>query len=297
MKNKFRYLGISLILMALLIAGMSFSSSCHSAMTMSELMKVIEPYPVQIIVPSDNLDKTNPISDKLIGNAFFINSDGFLITANHILKAGQVYLEQINAPTKELSVVVPPHNNSQKSSPVSFEIVLSDERTDIAVLKLITKLGSNSVSHTLVHLIPNESGGGFGLSNIIKNPLKISDNSVRFNSAVTGGEAMGTSGYPSLDSKLISYQGKITGPINLTNVKFSNTPDSFTWPKIQGYSTDFPPDKTDSGQMVYFIKDGVCAGITVNIIPADGKPVIGIVPSYSISRLIEENTIDWIKVD
>jgi hypothetical protein len=297
MKTKFRYWGTSLILMALLIAGMSLNSSCHSAMTTAELMKAIEPYPVQIIISSNNLDKSNPASDKLIGNAFFINSDGFLITADHILKAGQVYLEQINAPTKELSVVVPPHNNSQKSSPVSFDIAFRDERTDIAVLKLITKLGSNSVNHTLVHLIPNESGGGFGLSGIIKNPLKISDNSARLNSALKGGEVMGTSGYSSLDSNLVSYQGKITGPINLTNVKFSNTPDSFTWPKIQGYSTDFPPDKTESGQMVYFIKDGVCAGITVNIIQADGKPVIGIVPSYSISRLIEENTIDWIKVD
>jgi hypothetical protein len=297
MNTKFGYLGTSLILILLLITGMSFSSSCDTAMTTFELMKVVEPYPVQIIISSSNLDKSNPASDKLIGNAFFINSDGFLITADHILKAGQVYLEQINAQIKELSVVVPPHNNSQKSSPVSFDIAFRDELTDIAVLKLKTRLGSNSVKHTLVHLIPNEGGGGFGLSNIIKNPLKISDDSVRFNSAVKGGEAIGTSGYPSLDSNLVSYQGKITGHINLTNVNFSNTPDNFTWPKINVDSADFPTDKTDSGQMVYFLKDGVCAGITVNIIQADGKPVIGIVRSESISRLIEENTIDWIKVD
>jgi hypothetical protein len=280
-----------------LILMLSWSISCIPALTSSQLLDRVSPYPVQVAIIATNLDDGRPFIETPVGNAFFINADGYIITANHIIEASQQYLQQIHAQNKDLYVVIPPYKGLAESSPVPpyppgnlFDIVARDEPHDLILLKMRIKNVIEPFKGTVVGLVQYGNGTGGNLA-AIKKPLSL-------NPSVSKNSKIGASGYPSQDFTLVSAVGRITSSetVNLANVKFSNTPEGFTIPELRDvYYTDLPANQGDSGELVYALRNGVSAGVGIKIVQSDGSSMMAIVPAKFAIKLFDQNGVKWTK--
>lgn len=127
-------------------------------MNLPEAIDKIRPTVVQIafiarnISPNDQEKFGGENVSVPIGTGFFVNREGIVVTANHVIVEGQKQIDEIDAEEKMLQIGIAQPNEIQKAFPdmfeskiidwraqftfVDFDVVATDEANDLCLLKL-----------------------------------------------------------------------------------------------------------------------------------------------------------------
>lgn len=114
-------------------------------MDLSQAIEHIQPSIVQILFFATDFSEEiwreigRPFITHVLGTGFFVNSDGYVVTAGHVIKAGYRVAEQIQAGQKQFHVglALPNTENMRGNfSEVGFDVIDEDTLHDLALLKL-----------------------------------------------------------------------------------------------------------------------------------------------------------------
>src|SRR5712692_6541777 len=109
----------------------------QSHMTVADALDIVRPSIVQLLFRAD-------MNHVALGTGFFVNADGCIVTARHVLLEGQRLLEQVQATRKQILVGIPLQNFEDEQGgtvrgnfiTVGYDPVGEDPRHDLVVLKL-----------------------------------------------------------------------------------------------------------------------------------------------------------------
>lgn len=221
---------------------------------LSKAVEIIRPSIVQIVFfafdlsPSLRQKIKKPFISIPIGTGFFLNAEGYVVTANHVIDSGEVLKgseSPIKASTKGLlvGVALPLQENMRaKFQLLEFDIIKRDEQHDLALLKL----RGNPFTR-------NE--GSFEIA-----APKIRQDRPR------DGEPIGLSGYPLNNSVLVTKGGWMATSwnIDVDYERIEGAPQDFIIPVIsESYLADIDINPGNSGGPIYSAFDGSIIGVAV----------------------------------
>ena len=201
-----------------------------------------------------------------IGSGFIVNSEGYVITANHVINGGQQMLSQIGkAEFKGMEVGVPfqeSENSSGNFQGFSYQIIGQDIQNDLAILKLqpnpfeMKKTGITGV------------------------PLNIAP-VVLDTKAPKDGTAIAISGYPFGQPILFTNSGAIAAaqakmPVDGKDYDYLHVADLVAHPGNSGG----PAYEIESGRVI-----GVCF--------ARGSGFALLIPAHHVVELLRKYSVRW----
>jgi S1-C subfamily serine protease len=183
-----------------------------------------------------------PFLKKVIGTGFFVNDDGCVITARHVLQGGMQLVSRVDAGRKNMVVGLGLPNSENfigNTVLVDFDLVDENENHDLALIKLRRNPFRGEV----------RSGVRIGA-----NDVPVLTGVVRLNpDRPLEGQSVGVSGYPFDKSVLVTNSGCLAS--------IWTTPN---------YLADVEVNPGNSGGPVYLIDDTSVIGVCV---ATEGSPV------------------------
>lgn len=216
-----------------------------------------------------------------LGVGFFVNSDGYVITAQHVVKARQ---------TQILVGLAQPNTENMRGNftLIDCEVVDEDSRHDLALLKLKKNPFKSEVRSGIVIAGQKDVPLLFGTA--ILDPTRPKD-----------GVAVGISGYPLLETVLVTNAGWIAS---------SWAFDVVEEPRLDFadiYLADIETNPGNSGGPVYLIENaaviGVCVAVkTAPVRDQEGKGVnklyyssglTKVIPARYVVELLKKHNLNW----
>lgn len=235
-----------------------------------------------------------------IGTGFFVNSDGFVITARHVVCDVAQLMERFRAAgSKQLFVGLAVPNTEKMRGNfnlVDFDLVDEDTLHDLALLKLRKNPFKGEVGPMFGNL-PQFFGTA------ILNPNRPKD-----------GAAVGISGYPLGQAVLVTSAGWMatSWAFEIREVPVPKASELFYIPHIvDSYLADVEINPGNSGAPVYLIENGTVIGICVgsklapvrdqhgNPVSVKGKQLhyssglTVVVPSHYVIDLLQKHNLNW----
>ena len=276
-------------------------------MNISEAIDRVRPTIVQISFTAifskdEKLRRKRPLIHRNLGTGFFINSDGYVISAYHVINAGQKIMRDFQAERKELTIGIPLPNTEtmrENMTEVPFNIVDNDERHDLSLIRLSKNPFKGEVST------------GFKVKG---SEISLQVDVPRLNQKrPKDGAGIGISGYPFGRSLLVTNAGYVASSwaTDIQDIIKPEAPE-FRYPDISDiYLGDVEVNPGNSGGPVYLTEDasvvGLCSasrqapiwdqyGKNANINGTklfyhSGLTIIR--PSKYIIELLERNNLSW----
>jgi S1-C subfamily serine protease len=237
-------------------------------MDLTESVDHVRPCIVQVNFLATHLSQNlqsqlnRPFVSSPLGTGFLVNSEGYVITANHVIDSGQQLIQKIDAGQKQVYVglALPNTENMRGNfSLVNFELVDKDERHDLALLKLRKNPFRGEVSSGIV-VNGKEVPLLFGIA--ILNTDRPKD-----------GAYVAISGYPLGQTVLVTNAGWMatSWALDIKEIAASGAPEWFRMPDIADtYLADVEANPGNSGGPVYLGDNGSVIGVCVGSL---GAPV------------------------
>jgi S1-C subfamily serine protease len=291
--NKRKKLTASLILLMICVLILSSQISCKSP---SEITQNMQQRTVEIVFVSQQKQGDTAVSFTPIGTGILVNNDGYLITANHLLDAGDQYVQKTQAEVKSLGIIIlaPGGAYGGSGSPLSaindFDVIARDSKHDLALLKIkMLSVTSPLNGKTLLTVNFNRNVGG-----------SLNVGVAHFSTGITRNNAIAVTGYISnavtedISDQLMpeTRKGNVTSKemTSISSSQLSVATGSITYSISDYYQTDITSNPVLSGSPVYFPKNGDIVGICVSI--QDGQAATIIIPCKYIVDLITTNGVD-----
>lgn len=240
----------------------------HVAADLTTTIELIRPSVFQVRIT----DSANPLASQVLGTAFLVSNDGWLVTAKHVVDTGASLM---TLPTHALSAAFAIENIDTPALKMranfigtSVTVASTDAENDLALLHLDKPPAPASVVMT---------GDG---STVVSEPAAVTLAIDR----PMDGEPVAVSGYPLNEAALVTNVGVVASSWAWDD---SNHNDRFLG--------DFTANPGNSGAPVYRVADGGVIGVCVG-----GKltPVVGgvgqhaaaltiVVPSVFVAALLD----------
>jgi S1-C subfamily serine protease len=184
-----------------------------------------------------------------MGTGFFVNREGYVVTAGHVIAGGNALLSKIPGDKKNLSAGVPYEADENghivlypgSFAPLQFNVVELDQRADVALLKLKS----------------NPFDANFSFGQLDGKPIRVQPTSVEFSlKDPEEGAAVAVSGYPFGNPTLITNSGTVA------SIAYSilGRPSMADFPG-NTYLLDLEADHGNSGGPVYLAASGSVIGV------------------------------------
>jgi len=269
-------------------------------MNLSQAIESLRPCVVQVAF-SARARATN-----ILGTGFFVNSDGFVITAHHVIHFGQRLVEQIDADRKRLTIGLAQPNTERMRgnfTEVDFDVIDEDERHDLSLLKLKRNPFKGEV-RSGIKIGDREIPLLFGTPTL--NPLRPLD-----------GVSVGISGYPFESPFLVTNAGWI-GTSWAVNIQMIARPGAPPWFRdldiADIYLADVEINPGNSGGPVFVIENASVIGLCVasrrspvwdqhgndaiiddtKLFYSSGLTIV--VPTRYLLDLFKRNSVEWLEV-
>jgi len=246
-------------------------------MNVSQAIDIIRPSVVQIAFLATDLSNEagnrlgRPFLSLSFGTGFFVSSDGYVLTARHVLEAATQTAAQVEAGQKRTLVALAQPNTQNMRGNftlVDFDVVDEDARHDLALLKLRQNPFRGEV-HSGIRVGNEEVPLLFGTATL--NPARPSD-----------GAAIAISGYPLGEPVLVTNVGHMatSWATTIEKVPVPGAPTPFTWPDVADiYLADIEVNPGNSGGPVYLVESGAVVGVCVASKPSpirdqNGDPAV-----------------------
>ena len=215
----------------------------------------------------------HPFVHTCLGTAFLVNSDGYAVTARHVVESGRRlagrFAGQILAgPSGMVAGLALPNTESMRGNfkDVGFDLVDEDAAHDLALLKLSPNPFSGEVRSGFV---TNGQEVPFLLGTATLNPSRPRD-----------GDAVGVSGYPLRQTVLVTNAGWMatSWSFEIAEAAVPGAPQLFRTPDIADtFLADLEANPGNSGGPVYLIESASVIGVCVGSMPSpvwdqDGNP-------------------------
>jgi S1-C subfamily serine protease len=269
--------------------------STQNALPLSALIDLVRPMVVQVVVrvrgetPSQFDACFNGHSSCIAGTGFFINSDGFIVTAFHVLEGYDSHpgIKEVIAAVSQIGsqaliqigVAIPNVENqyiTAASGTTYFDakVVATDPAHDLALIQATV----NPFTH-----MPQSYGGlgARGMPQAMAKAVTISTTRPK------DGEAIFGCGYPLGSYGLVSTAGNIASAWNNT-VLVRAAAAGFSNP-VGVYEVDLKTNFGDSGGPVFRTSDQAVIGVDVQTF---GSLAIA-VPAKFVSAFLDANKISW----
>lgn len=258
-------------------------------MNLTEAISKIRPSIVQICFTASELSEElwrqvgTPFIYKVLGTAFFVNDEAFVITARHVIQGGLRLVTNTDAQRKNINISMGLPNSDNfvgNRVLVDFDVIDDDENKDLTLIKLRMNPFRGEV----------RSGVRMAGAEI---PIPVSVPNLR-RDRPREGEWIGISGYPFEQRSLVTNSGYIAS----------------VW-TIPNYLADVEVNPGNSGGPVYLVKDSSIIGVCV---ASHGSPIwdehgqkiknrfysaglTQFVPSASVLELLDRNEIAYSDTD
>lgn len=225
-------------------------------MNLAEAVNHVRPCIVQINFVATGLADGRPIARAPLGTGFLINSEGYAITANHVVEGGHQLIRRIEARRKQLSVgLATPNTENMRANfrYVVCDVADKDERHDLALLKLKENPFEGKVRSGFIDR-GKEVPLIFGTATL--NPDRPND-----------GASIGVSGYPMKQNVLVSNSGCMatSWAYDVEEVSVPGAPEWFRRPGVADfYLADVEANRGNSGGPVYLSSNGSVIGVCVS---------------------------------
>ena len=263
-------------------------------MSLSEAIEKVKPSIVQNsffatgLSPEFQAKIQKPVFSHVLGTGFFINSDGYVVTARHVIEGGNKMAEKIPAANKRILVgLALPNTESMRANFVllDYERIDEDALHDIILLKLMKNPFKGEVRSPIVI-------NGKELPLLYGTPI-LNLNRPR------DGLPIAVSGYPLNETVLVTNSG---GLATCWGTNTRGVADS--------YLADIEVNAGDSGAPVYEIENSTIIGLCVASKSAqvrdqnDDEVVVNgkiyfyssgltiVVPAHYIAELLKKNQIE-----
>ncbi len=239
-------------------------------MDLAAAIKRVQPSIVQVNLQAHGFPRggtsQQPVNlNRPLGTGFVISTEGYVVTAGHVMKEGFRALESVEADIKALSVGFAYSNTPTMRGNftlVDFDLVETDSIHDIALLRLRRK----EIPPMFGNLPPPK------LEPVCLNADRPED-----------GVAIGISGYPLNQSVLVTNGGFMatSWAFDLQGLRAPETPGFYRSLDIaDSYLADINVNPGNSGGPVYLAGDGSVIGICVAYIPTNVRDAQGSPMSY-----------------
>lgn len=284
-------------------------------MTVAEAIEHIRPSIVQITyLASDLSDELRrqiggkPFISGPLGTGFLVNSDGYVITALHVITKGRMELERLQAGRKAMFVgLATPNTETMRGNfaLVHFELIDQDPPHDLALLKLRQNPFEGEVKSG-IRVAGDEIPLLFGVASLkLQRPQD--------------GAAVAISGYPLGQPVLVTNAGWMatSWSFEIHEIQPPGAPDWFRIPDVaDSYLADVEINPGNSGGPVYLVEKGTVIGLCSGSKPtpvtevlgqgqhqsattADGHPLVYssgltvVVPAQYVIELLKKNGLKW----
>lgn len=206
-------------------------------------------------LPENLHSEVGPFVNRTLGTGFLVNSDGYVITAHHVIESGRRIAEQIQAGQKRILVgLAQPNTENMRGnfSVVDCEMIDEDTRHDLALLKLKRNPFKGEVRSGIVI---GDKEVPLLFSTATLNPHRPKD-----------GAAVGISGYPLGEPVLVTNAGWMatSWAFEIKEVPVPGAPEWFRMPDVaDAYLTDVEVNPGNSGAPVYLVENATVIGVCV----------------------------------
>lgn len=264
---------LNLSLLGGLLLGFIFSSSAignnigrreNMSMNLSGAVERIRPCVTQIVFSAHDLSEElrnkigKPFISSPIGTGFLLNSDGYVITANHVIEGGKKLIEDNKnypAGKKRIQIGLAQTNTENfraNFNLVDFDVVDTDPGHDLALLKLKQNPFKGQV-HSGIVISGKEVPMVFGTATLKTTRPK-------------DGEAIALSGYPLANPVLITNAGWLatSWSYDVAKLQMPGAPPGFFLPDIADtYLADVTVNPGNSGGPIYLVSNANVIGVAV----------------------------------
>ena len=290
--NKRKKLTASLILLMICVLILSSQISCKSP---SEITQNMQQRTVEIVFVSQQKQGDIAVSFTPLGTGILVNNDGYLITANHLLDAGDQYVQKTQAEVKSLGIIIlaPGGAYGGSGSPLSaindFDVIARDSKHDLALLKIkMLSIISPLNGKTLLTVHFNRNVGGSLNVGVAHFSAGITRNNAI---AITGYTSDAVTGAISGELKPETKNGNVTSKeiTDIHNPKLASISPGLVYAVTYFYTTDIISNPVLSGCPVYSPQNGAIMGMGICVVDPAGQTVI--IPGKYILDLLKSNGV------
>lgn len=237
------------------------------------------------------------IDEEPLGTGFIINSDGYVVTARHVVQAGHRIATEKGLPEWWIMVGLAERNTENRRGnfmKVDSTLVDEDERRDLTLLKL----NKNPFKGEVSSLFGEQDSLLFGIAKL--NPNRPRD-----------GAAVGISGYPFGKPVLVTNAGWMATSWDSELKVITDIPDRPKWYAEYDigdvYLADVEVNPGNSGAPVYLSESATVIGVCVASLPSPiwdktKKPqplfyssgLTRVVPIRYVIELLEKHNLCWL---
>ncbi len=279
-------------------------------MSLAQAIDRIRPVVVQIgfmAAGRDLMEKIRrPFVRVPLGTGFFVNSEGYVVTTNHVIQEGVRLTNRMRAERVGIEVGLAQANTENMRgnfAVVDFDIVAEDNRHDLALLKLKRNPFMGEVRSGIV-IGDKELPLLHGVGSLDPNRPK-------------EGVPIGVSGYPLGLPVLVTNGGFVASSwhFGIEEVSVPNAPDWFRMPDIaDSYLMDAEVNGGNSGGPVYLEENAAIIGMcqatlqayvtdkSGDAVSVSGGPIFHssgltvVVPVKYVIELLEKQHLNWERV-